>query len=66
MTKPAPLFVPSSWLLNQMIASAEAKFDAARERERAARQARQDDLFARGEARAVRARLYRRIQLGHD
>jgi len=61
-SNPSPLFVPSSEKLMAMIANAEAKADAARER---AREERRDVLVARGIARAVRGQLYDRIQRGY-
>lgn len=60
----SPLFVPSSEKLLAMVAAAEAKFDAARERERQRKEERANELYARGVARAVRGRFYDAIQRG--
>lgn len=56
------MFVPSTWKLNLMITAAEAKFEAARVREQAAREARWEKRYIRAQTRAVRGRLYAFIQ----
>lgn len=60
-TKP---FIPSSSKLNEMIASAEVKFAAAREQALLREEARAADLRVRALVNADKARFYRRIQHG--
>lgn len=57
-------FIPSSYLLEQMIASAEAKFEASREQSRLRREAQREEREVRAQVNAVKARYYHSIQLG--
>lgn len=58
-------FTPSSWLLEQQIESAIAKFDAARQRLLAEREAAEVERQVRAEVNKAKAIHYRRIQLGY-
>lgn len=59
------IIIPSSDALSRQIAAAMSKCDADREQAILRREARRDQLVARGIARVVRGRVYDAIQRGH-
>jgi len=61
---PNKLIPPSSSTLLLQLQAAEAKFEGSREQAILRKEAREIELYVRGEVRAARGRYYRRLQLG--